>query len=175
MRKILRVLALLTAGLMLTACGNHPFTPFTEEPAKELSQILEIDDPADFNYELHVYLHDKSSMGADLDVLSHSERTVYLCDWVYDEINADGFALFFYNYGADLPDGIIEAYQEIGAEQTAQIYRDALSAWKEAGLGIEAIWKQETFHQYDELFTACPEDLNLMLRDYVLSRQQDFT
>ena len=81
-----------------------------EEPPKELEQILGETDLYEFNYDLHRYLHIKSDHGAELEKLSNAEYTVYLCDWVFDELNADGFAFFFSNYGTDLSEEITDAY-----------------------------------------------------------------
>ena len=166
----------------LTTCRKTTSVAFTEAPPKELEQILGETDLYEFNYDLHRYLHIKSNHGAELDKLSDAEYTVYLCDWVCDELNADGFAFFFSNYSTDLSEEITAAYREIGAEETARIYQDALDILEEAEGSSSSLLSllrdQETMDALstlDQEFCDYPDDLNVLIHDYVLANRADFS
>ena len=177
------VLSIFAAFLFtLSSCRKTNPVVFTEAPPRELEQILGETDLYKFNYELHRYLHSKSNHGAELDKLSDAECTVYLCDWVCDEVNADGFAFFFSNYGTDLSEEITEAYIEIGAEETARIYQDALDILEEAEGSSSSLLSllrdQETMDALSTLdleFCDYPDDLNVLIHDYVLANRADFS
>ena len=166
----------------LTSCRKTTPVAFTEAPPRELEQILAETDLYEFNYELHRYLHIKSKYGAELDRLSNPEYTVYLCDWVCDEVNADGFAFFFSNYGTDLSEEITAAYRAIGAEETARIYQDALDVLEEAegssGSLLSLLGDQKTIEALsalDQEFCDYPDDLNVLIHNYVLANRADFS
>lgn len=93
----------------------------------DINQIWEIEDKNNLVLALYGYLSNKCSYGEKIQELSNEEATIYLCQVFEGEINNGGFSQFFYNLSGDFSIETLQALKTIGANNTALIYKMALS------------------------------------------------
>ena len=190
MRKQLLFLALvmITALALLSACGeseaNQPVQQ--EGDSVTMEQLWQIEDPKDFVIALSDYIAQKCQYGEDMSALSDPERVFYITQSLEMEVNNGGFSQFFYNSSGDFSGELVAAFTAIGAEKTAAICQQALSAFpqalpadRDARMDMLEKWESdeldEALEECDNAFYEYQEDLNALNYRYVFNHKASFT
>lgn len=151
-----------------------------------MEQIWKIEDPNDFMIALSDHLAQKCQYGEDMSALSAPERVIFITQSLEMEVNNGGFSQFFYNSSGDLSDEVVPAFTAIGAEKTAAICQQAISAFgqelpadREARIAMldecESEALDEALEECDNAFYEYQDDLNTLNYTYVLKHKESFT
>lgn len=188
MQRFFFLLALLFALAFLSACGTQGTTPITQQEGVSLTmdQIWKIEDPNDFMIALSDHIAQKCQYGEDMSVLSAPERTIFITQSLEMEVNNGGFSQFFYNSSGDFSGELAAAFTAIGADKTAAICQQAISAFgqelpsdREARIGMlddcESDDLDEALEECDNAFYEYQDDLNTLNYTYVLNHKESFT
>ncbi len=89
-------------------------------------KIWQIADENEFIVALADYVAQKCESGDNMAALSAPERIFFITQTCEAEVNNGGFAQFLTNSSGDLAGELANAFQTIGARQTAEICRRAL-------------------------------------------------
>ncbi len=136
-------------------------------------------------------------MGANIGVLNHWERVIYVVDNFQVEVNNGGFGQYLYNGGGAWVNELIMALLEIGAGRTAEIYGralgeimrkvpDVLSDILSDGLPVDDLKRgivldkivdaevEEFFNCCDREFYRHPENLEELIYRYFMENRAAF-
>ena len=190
MRKIGLFCIVILMLVAMTGCVNmmfiDEFVGSMKQDSTTIEEIWEIEDEADFVSEMCMYIEKKCDYGSNLRALSEPERVFYITQTLEMEVNNGGFWQYFFNTPEDIFCETAAAFEKIGAEKTAALYRKAVSAFGEEmpndrisrvkmlqKLGMEKGY--EILSPYDDGFYATEEDLNALNYAYIQSNRDAFS
>lgn len=121
---------------------------------------------------------------SEYTALSGAER-VFRAVWELEaEINNGGFDQYFFNSSGDLARAAIDGLRAIGANAMARIVADAVVAAKydpevthdvrQAALDDLDEENLEKLDEFDQAFYAYPDDLTVLLYEYVSKHEAEF-
>ena len=99
-----------------------------KQSLQSMEDLWTISDKHEFMSAMYDRIDCKCSSGTNLEDLSDPERVIYINMLFEEEVNNGGFDQFFYNSSGDFYEEVMECLLEVGAEITASIYRQAMSA-----------------------------------------------
>ena len=143
-------------------------------------------DPDDVVFPTYDAILEKSHYGDCAEKLNPHERVILVVRLVEDEVNNGGFSQFFYNTGGNFSGEVVAAFNAIGAEKTAAICQQAISAFgqelpadREARLALlnacESDELDEALEECDNAFYEYQDDLTTLNYTYVLKHKASFT
>jgi len=112
--------------------------------------------------------------------LTEAEQ-VFVCVWQLEaEVNNGGFSQYYSNSSGDLAIDTPQALEAIGAAQAAGIVQDANGLFPEGPPRdrdtredfLEEL-SDDALEELDDRFLAYPDDLSLLLYEYVQTHKQD--
>ncbi len=151
-----------------------------------MEQIWKLDDPTDFIIALSDYIAEKCQYGEEMPALSHPERVFYITLTLEMEVNNGGFSQYFYNSSGNFAGELVGAFTEIGAVRTAEICRQAISAF-DREIPADRDARQDMLDEYeseelddrlnecDSAFYEYEDDLETLNYRYVLRNKASFT
>lgn len=152
----------------------------------EISRIENIDS---FILALADYVMKKCEYGDNMSNLSHPERVFYIIQLCKMEVDNGGFVQFFDNWSGNFANEVVDAFQEIGASNVAEICSTALhvfgqelpSNWEKRRELLDE-WTSDKSDEIDCILSECDnsfyryeEDLNTLIYAYVLKNRANFS
>lgn len=152
----------------------------------DLNTVWTIADKNQFLIAINGWLCRKCNYGEDIGKLSDAEKVFYLNTQLESEVNNGGFSQYFYNSSGDFANEVLYSLNAIGAEQTASIYRKALSALggllpKDRDEREELLDKilidsvGELLNECDNDFFLYPDNLEELNYQYIINNKEQFT
>ncbi|NCU26064.1 DUF4375 domain-containing protein [Candidatus Nomurabacteria bacterium] len=152
----------------------------------DINDIWSITDKNQFLIAMKSWLFRKCDEGENIGKLSHAERIFYLNDELESEVNNGGFSQFFYNSSGDHANETTGSLIAIGADQTAGIFRKALTAFEcvlpeDRDERIELLDRISTdrvekiLSECDDEFFKYPDDLAELNHKFILINMEEFT
>ena len=151
---------------------------------KSLEEIWAMEDEEKLVFALGLYVAEKCRYGDEMSVLSKPERVLYVVQGLEMEVNNGGFAQFFFNSSGDFANEVVSACLKIGATQTAEICRKAVSVFgrrvpadrdKRDDMISDNEEIEEILDECDDAFFACEENLLALSYPYILKNKEAFT
>lgn len=150
-----------------------------KQSIKSAEDLWTIADRHEFSTAMYEWIDRKSNEGENLENLSDAERVFYINMLFEEEMNNGGFDQFFYNTSGNLYEEVMECLLEAGAEKTASIYRQALSALgqhipkdrferQELLLNLDQEMLEEKFNKCDDDFYDYEESLVELNYEYLM-------
>ena len=150
-----------------------------------LQDIWSIADKNQFVIAMSGWLDRKCKGGANTAVLSPEEKTVYVVDSFQSEVNNGGFSQYLYNGSGALAGELLASLTAIGADCTAEIYRDVLSMLPPE-LPADELLRNELLDEVitadisavmsaaDDRFYNYPDDLEELLYRFIMNHKSCF-
>ncbi len=150
-----------------------------------LQDIWNIADKNQFVIAMSGWLDRKCKGGANPVVLSPEEKTVYVVDSFQSEVNNGGFSQYLYNGSGALAGELLASLTAIGADCTAEIYRDVLSLLPPE-LPADELLRNELLDDVitaeisavmsaaDDRFYTYPDDLEELLYRFIMNHKSCF-
>lgn len=150
-----------------------------------LQDIWSIADKNQFVIAMSGWLDRKCKGGANTAVLSPEEKTVYVVDSFQSEVNNGGFSQYLYNGSGALAGELLASLTAIGADCTAEIYRDVLSLLPPE-LPADELLRNELLDEVitadisavmsaaDDRFYTYPDDLEELLYRFIMNHKSCF-
>lgn len=150
-----------------------------------LQDIWSIADKNQFVIAMSGWLDRKCKGGANPAVLSPEEKTVYVVDSFQSEVNNGGFSQYLYNGSGALTGELLASLAAIGADCTAEIYRDVLSLLPPE-LPADELLRNELLDEVitaeisavmsaaDDRFYTYPDDLEELLYRFIMNHKSCF-
>lgn len=150
-----------------------------------LQDIWRIADKNQFVIAMSGWLDRKCKGGANPAVLTPEEKAVYVVDSFQSEVNNGGFSQYLYNGSGALAGELLSSLAAIGADCTAEIYRDVL-ALLPPELPADELSRNElldaaitedisaVMSDADDRFYAYPDDLEELLYRFIMSHKSSF-
>ena len=150
-----------------------------------LKDIWSIADKNQFVIAMSGWLDRKCKGGANPTVLSPEEKAVYAVDSFQSEVNNGGFSQYLYNGSGALAGELLASLAAIGADCTAEIYRDVLSLLPPE-LPTDELLRNELLDEAitadisavmsaaDDRFYTCPDDLEELLYRFIMNHKNCF-
>lgn len=150
-----------------------------------LQDIWSIADKNQFVIAMSGWLDRKCKGGANTAVLSPEEKTVYVVDSFQSEVNNGGFSQYLYNGSGALAGELLASLTAIGADCTAEIYRDVLSLLPPE-LPADELLRNELLDEVitadisavmsaaDDRFYTYPDDLEELLYRFIINHKNCF-
>lgn len=150
-----------------------------------LQDIWSIADKNQFVIAMSGWLDRKCKGGANPAVLSPEEKTVYVVDSFQSEVNNGGFSQYLYNGSGALAGELLASLTAIGADCTAEIYRDVLSLLPPE-LPADELLRNELLDEVitadisavmsaaDDRFYTYPDDLKELLYRFIMNHKSCF-
>lgn len=150
-----------------------------------LQDIWSIADKNQFVIAMSGWLDRKCKGGANTAVLSLEEKTVYVVDSFQSEVNNGGFSQYLYNGSGALAGELLASLTAIGADCTAEIYRDVLSLLPPE-LPADELLRNELLDEVitadisavmsaaDDRFYTYPDDLEELLYRFIMNHKSCF-
>lgn len=150
-----------------------------------LKDIWSIADKNQFVIAMSGWLDRKCKGGANPTVLSPEEKAVYAVDSFQSEVNNGGFSQYLYNGSGALAGELLASLAAIGADCTAEIYRDVLSLLPPE-LPTDELLRNELLDEAitadisavmsaaDDRFYICPDDLEELLYRFIMNHKNCF-
>ena len=150
-----------------------------------LQDIWSIADKNQFVIAMSGWLDRKCKGGANPAVLSPEEKTVYVVDSFQSEVNNGGFSQYLYNGSGALAGELLASLTAIGADCTAEIYRDVLSLLPPE-LPADELLRNELLDEVitadisavmsaaDDRFYTYPDDLEELLYRFIMNHKSCF-
>ena len=150
-----------------------------------LQDIWSIADKNQFVIAMSGWLDRKCKGGANPAVLSPEEKTVYVVDSFQSEVNNGGFSQYLYNGSGALAGELLSSLAAIGADCTAEIYRDVLSLLPPE-LPADELLRNELLDEVitadisavmsaaDDRFYTYPDDLEELLYRFIMNHKSCF-
>ena len=152
----------------------------------DIREVWEIaDDPKNFLHEMFEYLDGLCCFGADIDMLNHAQRILYLVLHTRYAVEFSGFPTALSTFPDKDVLRMAEAFQTIGAQKTAEICHKAANAYGKPlpsdlseradmtdDMATEAL--QALFDHYDDEFEHCGDDLTALCFAYVMDCPDSF-
>lgn len=150
-----------------------------------LQDIWNIADKNQFVIAMSGWLDRKCKGGANPAVLSPEEKAVYVVDSFQSEVNNGGFSQYLYNGSGSLAGELLASLAAIGADCTAEIYRDVLSLLPPE-LPADELLRNELLDEVitadisavmstaDDRFYTYPDDLEELLYRFIMNHKSCF-
>lgn len=150
-----------------------------------LQDIWNIADKNQFVIAMSGWLDRKCKGGANPAVLSPEEKAVYVVDSFQSEVNNGGFSQYLYNGSGALAGELLASLAAIGADCTAEIYRDVLSMLPPE-LPADELLRNELLDEVitadisavmsaaDDRFYTYPDDLEELLYRFIMNHKSCF-
>ena len=150
-----------------------------------LQDIWNIADKNQFVIAMSGWLDRKCKCGANPAVLSPEEKAVYVVDSFQSEVNNGGFSQYLYNGSGALAGELLASLAAIGADCTAEIYRDVLSLLSPE-LPADELLRNELLDEVitadisavmsaaDDRFYTYPDDLEELLYRFIMNHKSCF-
>ncbi len=150
-----------------------------------LQDIWNIADKNQFVIAMSGWLDRKCKGGANPAVLSPEEKAVYVVDSFQSEVNNGGFSQYLYNGSGALAGELLASLTAIGADCTAEIYRDVLSLLPPE-LPADELLRNELLDEVitadisavmsaaDDRFYTYPDDLEELLYRFIMNHKSCF-
>ncbi len=150
-----------------------------------LQDIWNIADKNQFVIAMSGWLDRKCKGGANPAVLSPEEKAVYVVDSFQSEVNNGGFSQYLYNGSGALAGELLASLTAIGADCTAEIYRDVLSLLPPE-LPADELLRNELLDDVitadisavmsaaDDRFYTYPDDLEELLYRFIMNHKSCF-
>lgn len=180
------VLLLIAVGGCVGMLTSDNFREIMEQESVSIEEIWAIENEYDFVCEMSMYIAEKCDYGSNLEALSEPERVFYITQGLEMEVNNGGFWQFFFNTPTDIFGETAAAFEAIGADKTAALYREAVVAFGEempedrvsrikmlGEFGMEEGY--EILSPYDDAFYAYEEDLNMLNYTYIQGNRDAFS
>lgn len=147
-----------------------------------LQDIWSIADKNQFMIAMSGWLDRKCKGGANPAVLSPEEKAVYVVDSFQSEVNNGGFSQYLYNGSGALAGELLASLTAIGADCTAEIYRDVLSLLPPE-LPADELLRNELLDEVitadisavmsaaDDRFYTYPDDLEELLYRFIMNHK----
>ena len=189
LRRGIAVVLIMIVVIGFTYIGNRqekePEQSWWEESALTLEEIWNIDDKVDFVVEMGFYLGEKCGWGDNISVLTKPERVLYVVYELEGEVNNGGFVQYFRNSSGNQANELVDAFNEIGAPQTAAICEKALSVfgghvpedWDERNEVFDALdgdLVDEILSECDDAFYDYEENLTELCYAYIMEHKDQF-
>lgn len=190
MRRFLLIIFTMILFVCCTSCkGSDQETTSAfqkEESPLTIDRILALEDRSGVLIALTDYLGEKCGYGDHISALSEAERVVYVTQWLEMEVNNGGFSQYFFNSAGNFANDLVSSYEKIGAVNTAEICKEALSVFEgkvpedriqrhDAMLSMDEDVLDTIFRCCDDAFLAYNEDLESLTYAYVLEHREQFT
>lgn len=151
-----------------------------------MNEIWKIEDTNNFIIALTDHVMEKCGYGDSMDNLSHAERVFFITQTCEMEVNNGGFAQFLENSSGNFANEAVDAFQEIGAPKTAEIFDTAVHVlgqelppdWGGRRELLDELASDEIdriLGECDDSFYQYEEDLNALNYAYVLKNKADFS
>ena len=150
-----------------------------------LQDIWNIADKNQFVIAMSGWLDRKCKGGANPTVLSPEEKAVYAVDSFQSEVNNGGFSQYLYNGSGALAGELLASLAAIGADCTAEIYKDVLSLLPPE-LPTDELLRNELLDDVitadisavmsaaDDRFYTYPDDLEELLYRFIINHKNCF-
>ncbi|ARV08625.1 hypothetical protein BTO05_02835 [Winogradskyella sp. PC-19] len=130
-------------------------------------------------------LWNKSHEAGHFTKLSEAEQTFVFIDIFESEINRNGLFGFFYNTSGEYAHEVLQAFQNVKAENSAAIINDAIRVFKALPISKDILQrrqqisklKQEELEVWSELefqLIESKEDIITLLINYIALHKTDF-
>ena len=127
--------------------------------------IFQNEDIHVFWEKMYLYLDEKCRNWENPDSLSSAERTVYAAMMACEEVNWDGFDLFFYNHqGQDLSE-VAPALETLSCPEMAALFARALEEDEE---------DSDVLMELEEAFDVASAPLTQLVYDYCQTHRDEF-
>ena len=152
----------------------------------DFDDIWEIENEIDFLIAMNGWLCKKCNYGEDIEKLSHAERVFYVVFQLEGEVNNGGFSQYLYNSSGNFANEVAEALREIGANKTADICDQALTAldgeipedWELRQEKLESMITDEVdqiLSECDNEFYSYPDNLDELNYKFITANRNLFT
>ncbi|MDD6467521.1 MAG: DMP19 family protein [Erysipelotrichaceae bacterium] len=124
----------------------------------------------------------KCEYGDDIKQLNEHERVFFVTQILEQEVNNGGFSQFFYNSSGDFANELIDSFIKIGAFQTAEICKKALTIFNgkvltdrdEREKQLDRLNCEDLLNECDDAFYNYEENLEALNYDYIMKYQEFF-
>ncbi len=151
---------------------------FKKKPDKRQSMLKVIDSAS-------TKIHERCGYGENLQVLTKSEKTLYITQTAECEVSNGGFMQLFSNYRGIYVNELVEAFGEIKAFSAAEICKKvnqliARCCGTENPFIDYNLWEQidesteKSLEKFDDEFNDIAEDLISLNYDYVISNNLQY-
>jgi hypothetical protein len=152
---------------------------------RTIQDVLAVNDGAKFAIALSELVNAREA-SVGYDALSHAEQIALCVDGLEREVNNGGFEQYFGNSAGDHALDCVDALDEIGGHQAAELLRRALTIFGVAGpdpdreersLQLEALGERvpTKLEPLDDAFFDYPDDLAELMRAFVRSNAKSFS
>jgi hypothetical protein len=150
----------------------------------EIEKVLNLSDETEKIIAIGELIGNKIGDDDSLENLTESEKTFLYVDILEREVNNGGFDQFFYNSSGEFAHEILDAYQKIGAEKTADIINRAIKLFPtlpvpknwEARQDIMLAKESNSFlwNELDTEFYKYEDNISELIIKYVEKNKADF-
>lgn len=151
----------------------------------DIKEIWNISNTNSFVIAMSEWVNKKSDYGEDIAALTPEEQTFYIVDSFQKEVNNGGFDQFLLNSSGVFAGEIVSSLLTIGANRTADIYKEAFTALprklpedgeQRAALLDSLITEDisEVFDSCDQAFYKYPDNLDELLYQFAINNKESF-
>ena len=150
----------------------------------EIDKALNLTDETEKIIAIGELIGNKIGENNSLENLTESEKTFVYVDILEREVNNGGFDQFFYNSSGEFTHEILEAYQKIGADKTADLINRAIKLFptlpvpKNWELRQEILLEKESnselWNELDSEFYKYEDNISDLIINFVKKNKSDF-